>query len=410
MSRPTSMNPTTLNIVTEGRFHRTSDGAVWGHASFGPSAWDRYLEAFERVQVVGRVRGAVPEPGSVRIDHPPNISVHALPYYEGPAGLVKAGRAVRQSLATLVAADSAFMIRVPTTAGNTITRALIRSCRPYGVEVVGDPADVFAAGVVEHPLRPVIRSATVQLTRIQCRHATTAVYVTRKHLQRRYPPGANTFVVAATNVVLPKGALAAGSRRYSRGCRPTVVSVGSMDQMYKGFDVLIKATAIARDRGAPFEVRIVGDGRYREALEALSRIHSLEGSVTFTGQLTSEGVRSELAGAHLFVLASRTEGMPRALIEAMAAGLPSIGSRVGGIPELLEAEDLVPPGDASALADAINSLLDDPARCATQSDRNKRLAAEIAGQEGNSRRAESLLLLRERTDAWAAARQPEGPI
>ena len=61
------------------------------------------------------------------------------------------------------------------------------------------------------------------------------------------------------------------------------------------------------------------------------------------------------------VVPSRAESMPYIVLETVAAGLPIIATRVGGIPEILGSEDLVEPGDAGALADAIRRVLDDPA-------------------------------------------------
>jgi glycosyltransferase involved in cell wall biosynthesis len=70
------------------------------------------------------------------------------------------------------------------------------------------------------------------------------------------------------------------------------------------------------------------------------------------------------------VLPSRQEGLPRALVEAMARALPCISSTVGGIPELLPAEDLVRPGDVSMLTRKITKVLQDPARLQAMSARN----------------------------------------
>jgi glycosyltransferase involved in cell wall biosynthesis len=101
--------------------------------------------------------------------------------------------------------------------------------------------------------------------------------------------------------------------------------------------------------------------------------------VTLTGTLPAgDAVWRQLDAADLFVMPSRTEGLPKALIEAMARGLPAVGSAVGGIPELLAPEDLVPPDDVTALADAIRRLVTDPARMTAASARNLARAADFA--------------------------------
>ena len=77
----------------------------------------------------------------------------------------------------------------------------------------------------------------------------------------------------------------------------------------------------------------------------------------FMGNVPKEEVYRQLSNADIFLMVSRTEGLPRALIEAMAVGLPCIGSEVGGIPELLESEVLIPKENAKALCDKIGYMI-----------------------------------------------------
>jgi len=78
----------------------------------------------------------------------------------------------------------------------------------------------------------------------------------------------------------------------------------------------------------------------------------------------------------LFLLVSRTEGLPRALIEAMARGLPCITSRVGGMPELLDNSALVPANDVNALAEKIREFIETPGLAQEQAKRNLAVARE----------------------------------
>jgi glycosyltransferase involved in cell wall biosynthesis len=101
----------------------------------------------------------------------------------------------------------------------------------------------------------------------------------------------------------------------------------------------------------------------RPALEEQIRTQGVEQHVSLLGH--REDVAELLAASELFVLPSRTEAFPNSLVEAMASGVPSIASRVGGIPELVEHDVngvLTPAGDPAALADAIVSLLADEQR------------------------------------------------
>lgn len=123
----------------------------------------------------------------------------------------------------------------------------------------------------------------------------------------------------------------------------------------KGLRVLIEAMGQLGDPSV--RLTIVGDGSERAALETLAA--PLGDRVRFTGYLSQEEVAQILATANAFVLPSFAEGVPVVLMEAMAAGLPVMATRITGVPELVEdgvSGHLVTPGDPSALADAITAL------------------------------------------------------
>jgi glycosyltransferase involved in cell wall biosynthesis len=138
----------------------------------------------------------------------------------------------------------------------------------------------------------------------------------------------------------------------------------------KGLAVLIDAAAeLARSR-APFRLRIIGDGPLRQELEARVRALRLEDHVRFEGAMSRDGVARVLAEATLFALPctvldeKRHDGLPVAILEAMAAGLPVVSTPVGGIPEVVACGEngvLVPMGDDAALAAALSELLRDEA-------------------------------------------------
>jgi glycosyltransferase involved in cell wall biosynthesis len=136
-----------------------------------------------------------------------------------------------------------------------------------------------------------------------------------------------------------------------------LVTVGRL-QAPKDPLTLIRALA---ELGRPGEAVIAGDGPDRPAVEREVRRLGLESAVRLAGE--RDDVAELLAEADLFVLSTRSEGLPLSILEAMAAGLPVVASDVGGVPELVvdrETGFLVPPGDPHALAAAIERLLDDP--------------------------------------------------
>jgi L-malate glycosyltransferase len=133
----------------------------------------------------------------------------------------------------------------------------------------------------------------------------------------------------------------------------------------KGQDTLLAAAPRILERYPDASFTFVGEGPRRGALETLTRALGVTERVRFLGE--SRDVAPILAGHDLFVLPSRSEAFPNALIEAMATALPVVATDVGGIPEVVRPGingRLVPPDDAGALADAVLGLMDDPAAAA----------------------------------------------
>ena len=132
----------------------------------------------------------------------------------------------------------------------------------------------------------------------------------------------------------------------------------------KGFDLLIDAFAtLSRDRpDLDAALEIVGEGPARSALARRIADAGLEGRATLPGHLAPETLRARLRAATLFVLPSRSEGAPLALLEAMATGTPVLAADVGGVGEALAAlpECLVAPHSVDALVAGLCRRLDDP--------------------------------------------------
>jgi len=143
-----------------------------------------------------------------------------------------------------------------------------------------------------------------------------------------------------------------------------LLTVGALAEK-KGHAYLLDALAQVRARREA-ELDVVGGGELRSVLEARAAELGLGSAVRFHGEQPKEEVARLMAQADLFVLPSLHETFGCVLIEAMASGLPSVATRVGGVPEVLppEAGPLVPARDPEALAEAIAATLDrdfDPA-------------------------------------------------
>lgn len=142
-----------------------------------------------------------------------------------------------------------------------------------------------------------------------------------------------------------------------------VVTFGRLGER-KGSKVLVTAIALLADRGIDASVTLAGDGD-REDVEAKAAELGVADRVTVLSWIGPEDVARLLDTASVFALPSRDEGLPIALLEAMAHGVPAVVTPVGGIPDLVtDGQDavVVRPDDPEGLADAIGGLLADPAR------------------------------------------------
>lgn len=393
-----------MNVVVTcpQHFLRTRDGRVWTDGQFAYPFWTRYLSVFDAVRVVARVREVANLPPGPELAGGAGVSFVEVPDYRGPQQYLLRAASVAAATARAVQNGDALVLRAPGELGSWLLRHLRKKPRPYGVEVVSDPFDVFSPKALRHPLRPFFRWWFSRNLRRECGGACAAAYVTQRALQRRYPAASDAFVTHYSSIDLPLSAFVSAPRTKIeiRG-RARLVFIGTLAQMYKAPDVLIDAVGGCVRDGVDLDLVMIGSGQHQDELQARAARLGVEDRVHFRGQVSSSAaVREELDRADLFVLPSRQEGLPRAIIEAMARALPCIGSTVGGFSELLPAEDLVAPNDSLALARKISEVLRDPARMGQMSARNLAKASEYEAAVLSARRQKFYQHVRTQTEAW----------
>jgi colanic acid/amylovoran biosynthesis glycosyltransferase len=129
----------------------------------------------------------------------------------------------------------------------------------------------------------------------------------------------------------------------------------------KGVPVLLNSLISLKSEGFDFHLTLLGDGPERMALEAKVKEQGLENNVHFGGFASQETVRKTLQNSDVFILPSFAEGVPVSLMEAMACGVPVIGTNVGGVTELIEhgvSGLVVSPSDEVSLKHAILSYIE----------------------------------------------------
>jgi glycosyltransferase involved in cell wall biosynthesis len=182
---------------------------------------------------------------------------------------------------------------------------------------------------------------------------------------------------------------------------PLVLVFSRLNRM-KGVEYFLDAIAILAEEFPAARFLIAGDGGNRKELEERAASLGIAGRVIFTGFRTDIPVL--LSEAAISVLPSLSEGLSNTLLESMAAGVPVIAASVGGNPEIVEdgvCGKLVPPRDAAALADAMASLLGDPALAARFGEAGKQRVAQLFSMQRSVHEVESLYqrLMEKRTHA-----------
>ncbi len=370
----------------------TPDGAVWTGAMHDHAYWQRYLDVFDEVVVAARVVPAA-QPGNLRADGP-GVRFCALPMYQGAVGFLRHRGEIARCLDALLVPGTAVSVRVPSQLGYLLASRTRRRGLPLAAEVVADPWTYFTAGVTRHPLRPLLRRISAARLRATCRAARTLCYVTGAALQRAYPPGPGATVESVLDIDLDD-AWFAPPMPSPAPVEPTLVLVGNFPSLYKGQDLLIRALPELARLGTPCRLDLVGEGREEGNLRALAAGLGVSERVHFGGSAAGPAaVRARLDAATVFVLPSRSEGLPRSLVEAMARGLPCIATDVGGMPELLPAADLVAVDDLPGLIASLARVLADPALRTDMGQRNRERALPFHRERIAERRLRFLRAVR----------------
>jgi phosphatidylinositol alpha-1,6-mannosyltransferase len=187
--------------------------------------------------------------------------------------------------------------------------------------------------------------------------------------------------------LIPPGVDLPPAPRVGRAERPTVLTVGRLEDRFKGHDVMIRALPAIRERVPDLEWVVVGDGTLRRALEREAESEGVRDCIRFEGFVPPRERDDWFDRAHVFAMPARLpeggaggEGFGIVFVEAGAHGLPVVA---GGVAGALDAVDeraglLVDPTDPGAVADAVAGLLEDPDRAARLGAAGRERAAGFA--------------------------------
>ncbi len=248
------------------------------------------------------------------------------------------------------------IVLISTTAGNEIFKIARKIGKPCLCIQIGSSRDALW----NHSLKGKLVMPFYYLNQKKiARQATHTIYVSERFLQEHYPtkgkwiPCSNVELHDVDSDVLRRRIESIRALKSTKEL--TIVTCGAVDVKYKGHADVIKAMAMLKSKGFNLRYVMVGGGS-QDRLKSLVRDYKLEDNVSFAGQMPHDEVFAMLDSADLYIQPSHTEGLPRALVEAMSRACPCLGTNVGGIPELIQDEYIFGKGDVRKIARMIESL------------------------------------------------------
>lgn len=374
------------------RFYSVNHSEVYSEVGFPYSLWGRYLKHFDHLVVVARltelrkdqnIKNMVKSSGS-------NVEFVPIPNVKTPVGYITKRKEAIDKLYKAIIGCDGVIARLPSSIGSMAIKIGIELGKPCATEVVGHAWDAYwnygtLLGKIYAPIATWRTKKAVQ-------QPSHVIYVTKEFLQRKYPAQRRAKVAFASNVELdttPQNILDKRILKIEEASSPIKIGlIGTLQAAYKGVDTALKALKIIQHKIPPFEFHILGGGDARPWMQIAQRL-GLEEQTYFDGVLESrEKVNSWLDEVDLYLQPSKTEGLPRALIEAMSRGCPAIASTAGGIPELLHESCLHHPTDENRLATLIYEGINDKDWQLEQARRNFKKAQEYSKTKLDQRRSE----------------------
>ncbi|WP_172919624.1 glycosyltransferase [Capnocytophaga canis] len=318
------------------------------------TAWKNYLVNFAEVMVYAR--SSENAKNKKIISSTENVSFHLTQKYSSALSLLKNKKAIERELLPLISHADVVLVRLPSILGIIAGNLAYIKKKPLWVEVVGNAEEAMTA---QGSLLGKISAKPLGfLNKKLIQKADFVAYVTKSKLQKDYPAHPRAVSFSFSDVIVPKVLCIdeLDKIRFS-GNIFHIGLIGGFDAKYKGQDLLLKAVALLDEQiKRNIKIHLVGKGDYSWVLELAKQLNLIS-NLGYIGPLEAgEEINNFLKTLSLYIQPSLTEGMPRATIEAMAMGCPVIGSRVGGIPDIVSSEFLHEKGDYKTLSHHIMRL------------------------------------------------------
>lgn len=354
-----------LLFVYEDKVAQDREGNYYVGSAFSQSVFDRYLELFDGITLIMRRSPISPDDtealGRMNKITDPRITVIFLPDTKASIRSflsLKKRRELKKTVTDNITPDRAVIARLGSGSGTIAIKHCNKLGKPVLAEAVGCPWD----SLWNHSIYgKVMAPFAWHSMRRSMKHADYAVYVTEEFLQRRYPTDGKQ--AAISDVQLQPVSREVLEKRLKKikehEGKLRIGTAAAVNVAFKGQRFVIEALARLKAEGrTEFEYHLAGGGD-NTALRELAQRLDVADQVVFEGSVPHDKMFDWLDDLDLYIQPSLQEGLPRAVVEAMSRGLPCFVSRIGGMPELLNAEAVFPPKDTRAIAELISKTTEE---------------------------------------------------
>jgi|SRR5690625_138340 len=370
-------------FIHDHRFYEI-DGQFYSPGRFTKANWDRYLSYADEIVVVSRGEKLAQNRNGLILSSKKGVQFDPVWKIRGGYDYYRYAKAIKRRIEKYARELDFVILRVPSSFGLLAYEVCKKHGIPYVTEVVGCAWD---AGM-NYGSIPVKMSTPLRymMTKKIVKDSFATLYVTESFLQNRYPTKAEITINASNvEIPMPDGKILASRLQLLKEEKEVIRigMVGDIAVKYKGYDVAFQALNMFRKKNKEkkFILSLAGGGD-PDYVMGLAEKYGLTAETEILGNLKAgEEVFEFLDSLDLYIHPSRTEGLPRAVIEAMSRGCPILASNAGGIPELISPAYLHNPGDYYALYSDIKKTFADQSErlsMATENfERSKMYTSEI---------------------------------
>lgn len=385
-----------MNLLFVGRYRFIEEaGNKYAILPYGDDYWKRYLNVFDKITVLAEA-----PPNGLNFDKSKYalltnnlLDVRIVHKIENPLSRVKFDKAVKKELTKYIKEADAIVIKMLSNKGIEAIKIATSLNKPFMIEMTGDVrGSLNSHGSI---FRKIYAPLLYHKGKKVLRKAPYGMYVSERYLQSLYPIEGK--MCGVSDVIIPTPSKEALERRLERikNFNLNNVNIGMIanySNNIKGVDTAIKALSILNINA---QLYILGQGQ-TEPWYKIARKYGVEQQIHFPKVLSGiEKVLNWIDTMDLVILPSRTEGLPRCIVEAMSRGCPCITSNVGGLPELIDKKWLHNSDDYKKLAELIELMLSSKENMRSLAIRNFEKSGHFDKEQLDKKRNDFLMEFRE---------------